>query len=203
MVPKYFVILPALPLTPDGDYDLSALPEPDPAAAPAPAREFVEPRTPVEVRLAGIIKKILGIDRVGVYDSIFALGGSSLQAAYVATDIKDLFGVELSLQDMFANATVDELGRIVVQALGERAGSDLIKVRRRSPKGMWLAVHGKLPLRLRRLLPPGVPCGGSPGDGKRRFWQRRTKKGAYKQTEYDTTESDSQESSSPEPGSAE
>jgi acyl carrier protein len=194
MVPKYFVILPALPLTPDGDYDLAALPEPDAASAPVPAREFVEPRTPVEIRLAGIIKKILGIDKVGVYDSIFALGGSSLQAAFVATDIKDLFGVELTLQDMFANATVDELGRIVVQALGERAGSDLIKERRRSPKGMWLAVHGKLPLWLRRLLPPGVPCGGTPGDGKRRFWVRRTKKGAYKKTEYDTTEPTAPES---------
>jgi acyl carrier protein len=194
MVPKHFVILPVLPLTPDGDYDLAALPDPDATSAPVPARGFVEPRTAIEIRLAGVMKKILGVDKVGVYDSFFALGGSSLQATFFTTDIKDLFGVELTLRDIFANATVDELGQLVVQALGERAGSDLIKARKRGPKGMWLAVHGKLPLWLRRLLPPGVPCGGTPGDGKRRFWVRRTKKGAYKKTESGTVESGTAES---------
>jgi acyl carrier protein len=161
------VVLEELPLTPDGEYDLAALPEPEQPAEEV--RGFVEPRTPIERQLAGVFRQLLGVERVGVHDSFFALGGSSLQATVVTSRIYDDFDINLSLVDMFANSTVAELSQIVVETLGERAGEQTIKRRRRSLAGIGLAIHGKLPLRLRRLIPPGVPCGGSPGDGKRRL----------------------------------
>ncbi|HEV2087566.1 MAG TPA: phosphopantetheine-binding protein [Cryptosporangiaceae bacterium] len=166
MVPEHLVVLEEFPLTPEGEYDLAALPEPDPQAAPV--RGFVAPRSSMEQQLAGAFGQILGVDRVGIHDSFFALGGSSLQATVLTSRIYDDFDINLSLQDMFANATVDELSQIVIRTLGERSSAQKIKQRRRSLKGMALAIHGKLPLPLRRLIPPGVPCGGAPGDGKRR-----------------------------------
>ncbi|ASW54310.1 phosphopantetheine-binding protein [Plantactinospora sp. KBS50] len=167
MVPEYFVVLAEFPLTEEGDYDLAVLPAPDPQSAPV-RRGFVAPRSPMEERLAGTFKQILGVEQVGVHDSFFALGGSSLQATVVTSQIFDEFDINLSLQDMFANSTVDELSQLIIRTLGERSSTQKIKERRRSIKGIGLAIHGKLPLPLRRIIPPGVPCGGSPGDGKRR-----------------------------------
>jgi acyl carrier protein len=174
MVPEHFVVLDELPLTADGDYDLAALPDPDPAETSA--RGFVAPSSPMEQRLAALFKQILGVDQVGVHDSFFALGGSSLQATVVTSRIYDDFDINLSLQDMFANATVDELSQIIVRTLGERASVATIKENKRSLKGIGLAIHGKLPLPIRRIVPPGVPCGGSPGDGKRRIRFGKAKK---------------------------
>jgi acyl carrier protein len=171
MVPEHFVILEEFTLTPEGEYDLATLPGPDTQSEPD--RGFVEPNSPMERDLAAAFRNILGVSQVGIYDSFFALGGSSLQATYVTSLIFDKFDINLSLQDMFAHATVDELSRLLIQTLGERASTQKIKERRRSIKGAGLAVHGKLPLPLRRLIPPGVPCGGSPGDGKRRLRLRR------------------------------
>lgn len=167
MVPRHFVILDEFPLTADGEYDLTALPGPDPHTAPVLGH--VEPSKPMELRLAGWFRQILGVDRVGVHDSFFALGGSSLQATVLTSRIFDEFDINLSLQDMFANATVAELSDIVIRTLGERSGTEKITTRRRSLKGIGLAIHARLPLPLRRVIPPGVPCGGSPGDGKRRI----------------------------------
>ncbi|WP_433389499.1 phosphopantetheine-binding protein [Micromonospora sp. KLBMP9576] len=166
MVPRHFVVLDEFPLTPAGEYDLAALPDPDPQTAPVLGH--VEPSKPMEIKLAGWFRQVLGVDRVGIHDSFFALGGSSLQATVLTSRIFDEFDINLSLQDMFANATVAELSDIVIRTLGERTSTEKIKARRRSLKGMGLAIHGKLPLPLRRVIPPGVPCGGSPGDGKRR-----------------------------------
>ena len=166
LVPDHLVVLEEFPLTAAGEYDLAALPAPDPQVAPV-RRGYVAPRTPMEEKLAAQVKQIVGVDRVGVYDSFFALGGSSLQATVLTSQIYDEFDINLSLQDMFANSTVDELAQIIIRTLGERASEQKIKERKRSIKGIGLAIHGKLPLKLRRIIPPGVPCGGSPGDGKR------------------------------------
>jgi acyl carrier protein len=167
LVPQQLVVLDEFPLTPEGEYDLDAFPEPQEESAPTEG--FVAPRSPIEQQLAGVFRHILGVDKVGIHDSFFALGGSSLQATVVTSRIYDDFDINLSLQDMFANATVDELSQIIVRTLGERASAQTIKQRRRSLKGIGLAIHGKLPLPIRRIIPPGVPCGGAPGDGKRRL----------------------------------
>jgi acyl carrier protein len=166
MVPRDFVVLEEFPLTADGEYDVAVLPEPH--RQTAPVLGFVEPGKPTEIKIAGWFRQILGADRVGIHDSFFALGGSSLQATVLTSKIFDEFDINLSLSDMFANATVAELSDVVITALGERYGTEKTRKRQRSLKGLGLAIHGRLPLPLRRVIPPGVPCGGSPGDGKRR-----------------------------------
>lgn len=125
LLPRHLFVLDRIPLTPNGDYDLSALPQPD--AESIELNTYVAPRTPMERQLTALLHELLDVDRIGVYDSFFELGGFSLLATRLASRIRDVCHVELSLRDMFASATVDELTRLVVQAQAELSGIDDIE----------------------------------------------------------------------------
>jgi amino acid adenylation domain-containing protein len=113
MVPEVFVELAALPLTPNGKVDRKALPPP----LHSPLNEgFVAPRTPVEEALAGIWAGLLALDRVGVRDNFFQLGGHSLKAAQVIARLRDLFHVELPLSALFNAPTVESLAQAIEAA---------------------------------------------------------------------------------------
>ncbi|MGQ4490553.1 HemK family protein methyltransferase [Streptomyces sp. SAS_281] len=122
LLPRTITVLPALPRTPWGEYDLVAL------ASAGPDRvadeEYVEPRTPMERQLAELIQELVGVARVGVYDSFFELGGFSLLATQLATRIRSLFGVDLALRDVFEAPTVDELAQLIVLTQAELSGGD-------------------------------------------------------------------------------
>jgi amino acid adenylation domain-containing protein len=114
MVPSAFVVLSDLPLTPHGKVDRRALPAPE---LRAESDELVAPRTEVEELMADIWKQVLGIDRVGAFDSFFALGGHSLVAAQVAAKIRQTFDVELPLRTVFEAPTLGELALAVEELM--------------------------------------------------------------------------------------
>lgn len=107
MVPDVFVLLDAMPLTPNGKVDHAALPRPDGARQAAEA--YVAPQTDVERRLAAIWAEVLRVERVGLDDNFFDLGGHSLLVIQLHSRLRDGFGEELSVIDLFKVPTVRSL----------------------------------------------------------------------------------------------
>ncbi len=122
LVPRHLFVLDALPRTPWGGYDLRALPRP--AGDAGDGGSYAAPRTPMEERLTGILQELLDIDRVGIYDSFFELGGFSMLATRLLTRVRDAFGVQLAVRDVFESPTVDELAQLVIRTQAEQAGLD-------------------------------------------------------------------------------
>jgi amino acid adenylation domain-containing protein len=116
MVPAAWVVLEKLPLLPNGKLDRGALPEPD----LAPGTDYVAPRTPTEERVAAIWAEVLGVERAGVHDGFFEMGGHSLRASQVITRVRAAFGVELPMTALFDAPTIAELAERVAAA-GEEA----------------------------------------------------------------------------------
>ncbi|HSF42618.1 MAG TPA: amino acid adenylation domain-containing protein, partial [Thermoanaerobaculia bacterium] len=120
-MPSAVVLLPELPLTPNGKVDRKALPAPE---AGVPERAVLSaPRTPVEEILAAIWAEVLGVERVGIEDGFFDLGGHSLSAIQVVSRVRSAFGVELPLRLLFEEPTPAGLAPHVEEALRARAGT--------------------------------------------------------------------------------
>jgi amino acid adenylation domain-containing protein len=122
MIPAAWVVLGALPRTPNGKVDRKALPAPEAGAPSGPGASGAAPRTATESAVAGIWAGVLGVERIGVRDSFFLLGGHSLNGARVVARLRDLYGIELSLRSLFAAPTLEELARVVDEARGQRRG---------------------------------------------------------------------------------
>jgi amino acid adenylation domain-containing protein len=125
MVPSTFVALDALPVTPNGKLDRTSLPAPD-GSRPDLARPYAAPQGPVEESLASIWCEVLGVDRVGVDDDFFDLGGHSMLAVKMLARVRDALGLELQLGQVFESPTIRGLaGSLTGQLLGEVSDSDL------------------------------------------------------------------------------
>ncbi|HEX5720291.1 MAG TPA: amino acid adenylation domain-containing protein, partial [Thermoanaerobaculia bacterium] len=111
MVPSAFVFLDALPLTPNGKLDRRALPAPDSNRSDARA-SYAPPTTEVEVRLAEIWQEILAIERVGIYENFFALGGDSILAIQVIARARKA-KLEFQPWQIFQHQTIADLAAVV------------------------------------------------------------------------------------------
>jgi len=111
LVPEAFVTLEALPLTASGKVDRRALPAPD-AARPDLAAPYVPPRTDAERRMAELWAGVMGLERIGIEDNFFTLGGNSLQATQLVSRIRTTFGVALDLRTFFGNPTIAALAAL-------------------------------------------------------------------------------------------
>lgn len=116
MIPTNFYRLEALPMASSGKVDRKALPAPV-DATPLGATEYVAPRTPIEAKLTSLLAALLHMDKVGVNDNFFLVGGNSLLGAQVIARVRDAFGIELSLLALFNHPTVSELATEIEQLL--------------------------------------------------------------------------------------
>ena len=108
MIPALYTFLDAMPLTPNGKVDRRALPAPDKASA---AREYVAPRDEKEEALAAIWAEVLGVDRVGINDDFFELGGDSLLVIRVVTKANKA-NLGVTTKQVFQHRTVAELAAV-------------------------------------------------------------------------------------------
>ncbi|MEV4490016.1 amino acid adenylation domain-containing protein [Micromonospora coxensis] len=109
LVPTAFVHLDVLPLGPSGKLDRAALPAPQRAVAPATA---AVPQTPTELAIAQVWQEVLGLDRVGLDDDFFDVGGHSLLAIQVVAHLRTRVGAGISVMDLFQHPTVRELAAL-------------------------------------------------------------------------------------------
>jgi amino acid adenylation domain-containing protein/non-ribosomal peptide synthase protein (TIGR01720 family) len=165
MVPSTFVVLPELPLNPNGKVDRAALPAAG-TTRPDMAAEYVPPRTAVERALAQVWRDVLGVDRVGVHDNFFELGGDSILSIQVMVAARRA-GLALTPRQMFAGPSVAELaasldspaGPVAVHAeQGTVAGElPLTPIQRWFTELDWPHDHYNQSVRLRWTGPVDVP----------------------------------------------
>ncbi len=136
MVPRILMQLAEMPRTPNGKIDRGALPVPS-DARPELAQVYVAPRTPAEELMAGLFGAVLGVDRVGVFDGFFDLGGHSLSATQLVSRVRRSFGVELPLAELFRSSTpaalVQRVGALLAFGQGAEPAPPIVPVSRENP----------------------------------------------------------------------
>ncbi|HEV8580076.1 MAG TPA: non-ribosomal peptide synthase/polyketide synthase [Thermoanaerobaculia bacterium] len=115
MVPTVWMVLEALPLSPNGKVDRRALPAPSRAGQGGTAA----PRNQTEETLAALWAEVLGLESLGIHDDFFERGGHSLLAVRAAFRTGEVFGVEVPVSALFQAPTVAEMTVWLAHARGE------------------------------------------------------------------------------------
>jgi amino acid adenylation domain-containing protein len=114
MLPSAFVMLENLPLAPSGKVDRKALPKPD-NLRPVLETAYVLPRNEMERTIVDIWQKILKVEKVGIQDNFFDLGGHSLNVLQVYSKLRELFKPDLAITDLFKYPTISSISRYLNQ----------------------------------------------------------------------------------------
>lgn len=129
MIPTAFVLLDKMPLTPNGKVDRKALPPPETSRATR-STNYVEPQTELDKKIAQIWQEELKIDKVGLNDNFFDLGGHSLLMVQVAGRLEALLNRELPVIELFKYPTISSLAAYLNQP--EKEDLSLEEVRKQS-----------------------------------------------------------------------
>ncbi|MFD9670183.1 condensation domain-containing protein, partial [Rhodococcus sp. NPDC059968] len=165
MVPSVFVTLDRMPVSMNGKIDRRALP------APASVkRQFRAPVTPIQQTIADVFADVLGVDRVGVDESFFALGGDSIVAIQLVSRAKAR-GVVFSSRDVFERRTVGGLAEVA--QLPEDSGPPVVLAELPGGGVGWMPLtpvaraliergggFGRFSQHMLVELPPGIERGG-------------------------------------------
>ncbi|NGZ60294.1 MAG: hypothetical protein CV081_07310 [Nitrospira sp. LK265] len=113
MVPSLLVFLKAMPLTANNKVDRKALPAPDSTLASSPVH--VAPRDRMEIQMAALWQQVFGVDKIGIHDNFFDLGGHSLKAAHLFHLIEQVYDRHLPLSTLFQAPTIAGLTSFLAQ----------------------------------------------------------------------------------------
>ncbi|WP_373530791.1 amino acid adenylation domain-containing protein [Nostoc sp.] len=141
MMPKAFVVLDFLPLTASGKVDCWALIELDSPASRLIDKAFVAPRTPTELTLAKIWAEVLNVERVGIYDNFFDLGGDSFLSVRLLKRIHKQFERELSLSSLFLNPTIESLATSLSSEIDSLPWSPLVPIQPAGSNPAFFCIH--------------------------------------------------------------
>ncbi|MBC1218436.1 amino acid adenylation domain-containing protein [Nostoc sp. UCD121] len=141
MIPKAFVMLDSLPLTASGKVDRLALTELDNPASGLIDKTFIAPRTPTESTLVKIWAEVLNIERVGIYDNFFDLGGDSLLTVRLMKQIHKHFERELPLSSLFLNPTIESLATALSSKADSLPWSPLVPIQPAGSSPPFFCIH--------------------------------------------------------------
>lgn len=136
LVPGQFVLVAELPRTTRGKVDRSALPPP---RSERPA--YRPPKSPRGQGTAEIFEHVLGVDRVGLDDDFFELGGDSLAAVELLAALSERFGVDLPVSSLLEHSTVEELSARLLHGRGQHAPT-VLQVHRGSKRPFFCVCGG-------------------------------------------------------------
>lgn len=134
MVPNLFVLLEKMPLNENGKIDIEALPEPD--INEQIAKNFVTPTTEVEKVIATIWQDILNLEKVGIHDNFFDLGGHSLLIVQLHSEIRKQFDRELAMVELFQYPTIHSLAERLSQGSKDERITDKATQRAKKQREM-------------------------------------------------------------------
>ena len=120
MVPGFFVALDSLPISPGGKLNRKALPAI--SGEMMPGWEYVAPGNPVEETLVEIWQEILGMEKIGVTNNFFDLGGHSLNIMRMTYRIEEAFRVKINMKEVFRLLTIRELAAAINEEMLFKAG---------------------------------------------------------------------------------
>ena len=123
MIPAYFLRLEKFPLTSNGKIDRRALPEPD--GSILTGVEYEAPGDEMEAQLAQVWREVLGVERVGINDDFFELGGDSIKAIQIIARLKK-HQLKLKIKDLFIYHTIKEIKHQVHQERGDEIEQGIV-----------------------------------------------------------------------------
>lgn len=113
LVPSFFVMLEAFPLTPNGKVDRRVLPRPGEADLSQLDQPHAAPRTRLERDIASVWRDVLKLEKLGIHDNFFDLGGHSLLMIQVHGKLQTLVKQEISMMDLLEHPTISALARFL------------------------------------------------------------------------------------------
>jgi amino acid adenylation domain-containing protein len=141
MVPDNYIIVPEMPLTPNGKVDKKALAKYSESLTEN-SNTFVGPRTDIEKLVADIWSEFLEIKKIGMHDNFFELGGHSLIAVQVMTRIEKETGKRLPLAALFETSTVEKLAQLLEMGAKSITWDSLVPIKPKGNKMPLYMVHG-------------------------------------------------------------
>lgn len=158
MIPSAIVVMEAFPFIASGKIDLSALPQPD--GDVDSLEPELESRSPLELLIVQVWSELLGLDRIGLHDSFFSLGGNSLLLVRVHAKLTEALGYSISLIELFRYPTVAKMAlgiRPTVSPVSLKGSIDRAMARRlsMSENVARKRVHGEFPKTTPRS-PPAI-----------------------------------------------
>ncbi|MEJ2431315.1 MAG: sulfotransferase, partial [Deltaproteobacteria bacterium] len=160
MIPSAFVTLDEMPLSPNGKVDRRALPVPS-MERPDLEQPYVAPRNKLEHYLEGIWREIIKLDRVGIHDRFFELGGSSLQAARFINRLQQELGENIYIVSIFESPTIAEyaafLQRDYARSVSIKLGLEEVPVPEKQPVPKVAADGEKIDVEMIALMHECIP----------------------------------------------
>ncbi len=111
MIPTAYIAMEALPLTANGKVDYKALPDYD--FREHSSHNYVAPTNDIESKLCHIWQELLGVKQIGVLDNFFEFGAHSVLALRLASQVREVFKIELPLRTLFEKPTIREIALII------------------------------------------------------------------------------------------